>query len=155
IAHLSEAGINISQLMIRVRRDVFEKSSGRQMPWDSSSLLVDFSFSPTDTRSVHQAPLTPEEADRRRRESAARTEAETWELTSQSNSEQLLRSFMTTYPYSKYRGEAARRLARLQFRNRVAWTSTAAVALFLVVCLFATVQWFRLRHTQMEDTDLV
>ncbi len=47
ISHLPSAGISVSQMMIRVRRDVFDKSSGRQMPWDSSSLLIDFAFNPT------------------------------------------------------------------------------------------------------------
>ena len=156
VTHLSAAGISISQTMIRVRRDVFEKTKGQQMPWDSSSLLVDFAFNPgTATRSAHQEPLSPEEADKRRREEAARTEAETWELTSQSNNEQLLRSFMTTYPYSKHRSEAARRLARLRLKNRLFWVTSAVAALALVACVFAAVQWFRLVQSTMEDTDLV
>jgi uncharacterized caspase-like protein len=156
ITHLAESGISISQMMIRVRRDVFEKSKGQQMPWDSSSLLVDFAFNPgTATRSVHQVPLSPEEVERKRREEAARTEAEAWELTSQSNNEQLLRSFMTTYPYSKHRGEAAGRLARLRLKNRLFWVTSAVAALALVACVAATVQWFRLWSTQLEDRDLI
>ena len=124
--HLPAEGISISQMMIRVRRDVFEKSNGQQMPWDSSSLLVDFAFRPTAaTRSLHVEPLSQEELDKKRREEAAQTEAEAWALTSQSNSEQLLRSFITTYPYSRYRGEAVRKLRWLQVKNRVFWGAAA------------------------------
>ncbi len=156
ITHLPAAGINISQMMIRVRRDVFEKSKGQQMPWDSSSLLVDFAFAPTTTtRSAHLAPMSPEDVDKKRREAAAQTEAEAWELTSQSNSEQLLRSFMTTYPYSRHRGEAARRLRRLQTMSRVYGASKVAAALVVVVFLLAVMQWARLAQTKMERTDLV
>ena len=77
--------------------------------------------------------MSPEEVDKKRREEAARTEAETWELTSQSNSEQLLRSFMTTYPYSKHRGEAARTAQRgCGSRTALFWVFAAAASLIVV-----------------------
>ena len=156
ISHLPSVGISVSQMMIRVRRDVFDKSSGRQMPWDSSSLLVDFAFNPTALeRTVQSEPLSPEAVDKRRREGAARTEADAWELTSQSNSEQLLRSFVTTYPYSRHRGAAVQRLRRLQTMRSVYRASKVAAALVVAVFLLAIMQWTRLLTTKMEKTDLV
>jgi uncharacterized caspase-like protein len=154
--HLPEPGLNISQMMIRVRRDVFEKSNGAQMPWDSSSLLVDFAFAPTAaSRSVHVEPMTQEQVAQRRRELAAQTEAEAWELTSQSNNEQLLRSFITTYPYSQHRAAASKRLRWLQFKNRVFWSALSAAVIAALICTFVFVQYFRLLSTRMQDVDLV
>ncbi len=69
-----------------------------------------------------------------------RTEAEAWELTSQSNSEQLLRSFITTYPYSRHRGEAVRGLKWLRVKNRVFWVSTVGMAAAVLLLLLATAQ---------------
>ena len=154
--HLPASGISVSQMMIRVRREVFEKSNGQQMPWDSSSLLVDFAFNPTTmTRSIQQEPLSPEELESRKREEATQREAESWDLTSQSNSEQLLRSFIIQYPYSRHRAEAVRKLRWLRLKNGVFWFTTAAAAILVLVCLLGVFQWFRFERTTMEDVDLV
>jgi uncharacterized caspase-like protein len=155
VTHLPTAGISVSQMMIRVRRDVFQRSNGQQMPWDSSSLLVDFAFKPTSARALQPTTLSPEELQARRREEAATREAESWELTRQSNSEQLLRSFLTQYPYSRHRGEVVRKLRWLRLKNRVFWSSAAAAAMVVLICLFGVVQWFRFERTTMQDVDLI
>ena len=56
---------------------------------------------------------------------AETTEDEAWKLTSQSNNEQLLRSFLTTYPYSPHRAEALKKLRWQQVKNRVFWGAAA------------------------------
>ena len=42
--HIYTPGLDISQLMVSVRRDVMAATGGRQIPWDHSSLTRDFQF---------------------------------------------------------------------------------------------------------------
>jgi hypothetical protein len=46
LAHLETPGIGVSDMMIRVRRDVEAATVGRQVPWDQSSLREPFAFVP-------------------------------------------------------------------------------------------------------------
>ncbi|WP_431281565.1 caspase family protein [Humitalea sp. 24SJ18S-53] len=41
VRHLAEPGLDIRQIMTRVRRSVVEATGGRQVPWDNSSLVSD------------------------------------------------------------------------------------------------------------------
>ena len=44
--HLTEAGVEISDLFRLVRRDVEAATKGEQIPWETSSLSGDFYFVP-------------------------------------------------------------------------------------------------------------
>ena len=46
LAHIAEPGRSISDLMIDVRNKVIAATSGKQVPWDSSSLTDRFAFAP-------------------------------------------------------------------------------------------------------------
>jgi uncharacterized caspase-like protein/tetratricopeptide (TPR) repeat protein len=137
LSHIPTSGISVSQLMIRVRRDVVKKSGGQQIPWDSSSLLVDFAFKPTESGGAEQQqPLTLEELQARRREETAKKEAESWEYTRQSSSEQLLRSFITQYPYSSHRDAAQKKLYWVRNKRRLLYASCVAVVIGAAVAYF-------------------
>ncbi len=56
LSHIETPGLGISDLMIRVRRDVEAETVGRQVPWDQSSLRESFQFRPLDA----SEPETPE-----------------------------------------------------------------------------------------------
>ncbi len=43
-AHVTEAGKNLTSIMIEVRNDVLRTTDGRQVPWDHSALTSDFFF---------------------------------------------------------------------------------------------------------------
>lgn len=45
--HMQTEGISISDMMIRVRNTVEERTAGEQTPWDQSSLRAQFYFNPT------------------------------------------------------------------------------------------------------------
>lgn len=47
ITHIGKPGQSISDLMIDVRNDVSDRTVGRQVPWDQSSLRADFFFNPS------------------------------------------------------------------------------------------------------------
>ena len=44
LAHLEEPGLEVRQMLSRVRKEVVEATNGRQVPWDHSSLMGDFYF---------------------------------------------------------------------------------------------------------------
>ena len=46
LAHLDSPGLEVSQMLKRVRVDVRKETSGNQTPWESSSLEGDFYFAP-------------------------------------------------------------------------------------------------------------
>ena len=49
LQNLGVAGLEVRQMLTRVRADVVASTDGRQVPWDSSSLVSDFFFAaPTD-----------------------------------------------------------------------------------------------------------
>lgn len=53
VEHLRTPGLEIRQVMTRVRRSVVERTGGRQVPWDNSSLLADIVLTPA------VAPVVP------------------------------------------------------------------------------------------------
>jgi hypothetical protein len=48
LQYIQTPGLDLSSLFQRVRQSVDEKTQGQQLPWDSSSLIGDFAFNPTD-----------------------------------------------------------------------------------------------------------
>jgi len=65
IQHMMVPDLSIENLLKRVRIDVAKQTNGRQIPWESSSLMGDFSFnqkSITITKAARQSKITPESA---------------------------------------------------------------------------------------------
>jgi hypothetical protein len=65
IQHMLVPDLSIENLLKRVRIDVAKQTNGRQIPWESSSLMGDFSFnqkSITITKAARQSKITPESA---------------------------------------------------------------------------------------------
>jgi len=46
LRHIATPGLDVGNMMIKVRRDVIELSDGKQVPWDHSSLTGQFFFKP-------------------------------------------------------------------------------------------------------------
>jgi hypothetical protein len=46
LKQINESGLDLEKVFKRVRANVFAKSAGAQMPWDSSSMTGDFYFNP-------------------------------------------------------------------------------------------------------------
>jgi hypothetical protein len=57
VRHLATPGLEIRQLMTRVRRSVVEATGGQQVPWDNSSLITEVVLRPGGGR----APAAPAE----------------------------------------------------------------------------------------------
>jgi len=48
LRHITQRGITVEELFKRVRMGVKEETKGKQIPWESSSLVGDFYFAPTE-----------------------------------------------------------------------------------------------------------
>lgn len=129
IQYIDRPDTPISEMMIHVRRTVYEHTSGRQIPWDRSELFEPFMFKASDHRVVDVRELSPEEKELAREE-------EYWKLIKDSGNVELLRSFVQQFPKSSRRREALDLVDTLRFRR--AYTHVA-YAMTSVVCLIAAV----------------
>jgi Caspase domain len=60
LRHIDTPGLEVRQMLSRVRRDVRDATKGAQIPWESSALEGDFYFHPAPT--TNPAPLPSEAA---------------------------------------------------------------------------------------------
>ena len=56
VKRVKEPGQNLTTVMINVRKDVLESTSGRQVPWDHSALTAEFYFSLASAPQTMQKP---------------------------------------------------------------------------------------------------
>jgi uncharacterized caspase-like protein len=56
LKQINEPGVELAKLFMRVRANVAAKSSDAQMPWDSSSMVGEFYFKPTQVASLEPVP---------------------------------------------------------------------------------------------------
>jgi uncharacterized caspase-like protein len=62
LTHIGKPNRNISSLMIDVRNEVSDRTLGRQVPWDQSSLRADFHFNPVPEPAAQQYVASREPA---------------------------------------------------------------------------------------------
>ncbi|HRY22974.1 MAG: caspase family protein [Geminicoccaceae bacterium] len=86
---MTQPGVPIEQMFKDVRVAVLEATNGAQTPWDSSSLVRDFTFRPAEM------PTAQEQAERR-----------LWEAVSATRDPVQLVLFLRNYPDSPYADEA-------------------------------------------------
>lgn len=93
-AAITTPGLPIEQVFKAVRVDVLTETKGLQTPWDSSSLIREFYFLPSEpTLSAN---------------SSAAADEQLWERVRKSGDPQKLNAFLALYPRSKFREEALR-----------------------------------------------
>ncbi len=101
-AHIATPGLSISDLMIVVRNDVVQTTSGAQIPWDHSALSMRFYFK--------EGPAT-ELAEAGRKSSDA---AEVWGWVRDTSNPEALQQFIALYGDSPLLSQAKMRLATLK-----------------------------------------
>jgi hypothetical protein len=128
-AHILRKNTTIFNMMLDVRRKVREMTGGLQSPWDQSSLVEHFGFAFDDDFDPGNLPS--------REELARQREIEFRELIRQTDSPDLVRSFIAQFPNSTYRAEAEAQLDRLvvarwrsKMLQRAAQVMLGALALF-------------------------
>lgn len=111
--HIERPNIEISSLMTDVRREVYEKTNEKQLPWTNSSLLGQFFFNPQEVKPV-ELVKTEEELERERKLEALAREADDWETVSELNSIDGIKAFLQQYPDGNYTELARFTLERLE-----------------------------------------
>ncbi len=78
LSHIYTPGVDISELMISVRKDVLSATGGRQIPWENSSLTRQFRFDP--------------------RPDTVSAETLLWQVAANANDPQLMELYAQRYP---------------------------------------------------------
>jgi hypothetical protein len=135
-----EPNLPIEETMKRVRVAVAQATDGRQVPWESSSLVTEFKFMATDTGSGHSTaapkPPTPaRSADDWRRDLKGKEPKAAYDLVIADNSVTALEAFTTVFAQSSYtphmRSLLERRREMLAWENAVAVNTAASFEVFL------------------------
>jgi hypothetical protein len=111
LRHIGSPGLEVRQLMTRVRKEVLAATNGRQQPWDHSSLTEDFYFGKVpslETRVFGPGGGEP---------TTAREEA-FWHGIADSRESQDFESYLELYPNGLFAALAQRRLQALAFTQR-------------------------------------
>ena len=110
LKHMETPGLDIAVLMREVRQDVIAATSGKQVPWDHSSLTTDFEFNPA--AAAAQAPPSPPSSAP---QAPARDPAlDAWNATKDTESANVLEAFIAKFGDSFYASLARERLAELK-----------------------------------------
>ena len=92
VKHLTTARTNISDMLIRVRRDVMRTTAGKQVPWEHSALTRQFSF-------LGQQPQASVAATARQTAVAASQEEQLfWTSVKDSKDPDMIRAYLARYP---------------------------------------------------------
>jgi hypothetical protein len=102
LAHLEKPGLEVRQVMTRVRQDVLARTGNRQRPWDSSSLTDDFYFKPAAPAPTPAAPA------------ARDAEVVFWESIQNSRDPRAFEDYLRRFPNGLYAGLAALRRDELR-----------------------------------------
>ena len=116
---MDDPGKHVSDVIMDVRRVVYEKTGGQQVPWDHSALFDPFRFVAGDVTRLEG--LSDEQRQRVLMEEAEAREASYWKVVQQSKDVGFIHSFVTQFPNSKFRAAALTRIddlkSKTQFRR--------------------------------------
>jgi hypothetical protein len=109
--------LSVEHLFKRVRAGVVKATTGKQIPWESSSLIGDFFFaspapSPPATAGGPVSPSVPAQAAAP--SAGPNPEATMWALIKQSTHAEDLMAFLNVYPGGRYAPTARLKLQQLQ-----------------------------------------
>jgi hypothetical protein len=133
---MDDPGKHVSDVIMDVRRVVFEKTGGQQVPWDHSALFEPFRFVAGDVTRLEG--LSDDARQRVLAEEAAAREASYWTVVQRSKDVGFIHSFVTQFPNSKYRAAALGRIDELKSRSQFwRWARLTAAGVGIVI-----VGWF-------------
>ncbi len=119
VQFMGQPGKHVSDVIMDVRKVVYEKTGGQQVPWDHSALFEPFRFVAGDVTRLDG--LNDEQRQNVLQQEAEAREASYWQVVQNSKDVGFIHSFVTQFPNSKYRAGALERIddlkARTQFRR--------------------------------------
>jgi uncharacterized caspase-like protein len=153
VQHVGTPGSHVSEVLMAVRREVFEKTQGQQIPWDHSALFEPFSFAP-GAQLTRADGMSDEEFERQTKAELKAREESYWQLVRQSEDLDFIRSFLAQFPNSEHQRAAADRVEWLimkgQRRRVVKW---GAAALLLLACVYLLQLFYRMQP--LSDADII
>jgi WD40 repeat protein len=114
---LAEPGLRLEDAMKKVRSAVRLESAGRQVPWESTSLEVDFYFDPLPQQTVGAAARGPD---------ALTVELAFWDSVKGSSDPEDFRAYLQRYPSGQFAALATNRLRALPPRAVAVTTGAPA-----------------------------
>lgn len=127
LQHITTPGLSVEHMFKQVRAGVVKVTGGKQVPWESSSLVGDFSFTPS--------PATPAPATSGAPGALAPTptlpagpdpEMTMWSLVERSTHPEDFGTFLKTYPESRFAPIARLKLQQLQRQEAAAQPSAGS-----------------------------
>ncbi len=118
LQHMTTPGLKLEEVFKRVRANVQQDSSNKQVPWDSSSVTGDFFFVPAEGV-VAAKPKVVDPA----KSSDEDFTAQAWEVIKDSKDPELLEEFIKLFPEAPQHN-----LARLKLMAMASSSSTEALA---------------------------
>ncbi|MGE3626462.1 MAG: caspase domain-containing protein, partial [Hyphomicrobiales bacterium] len=106
-------GVDISQMMIGVRRQVIEVTSGKQVPWEHSSLTGQFFFGGPPKGEVARVEPTKPDSEGGGGASRPNEAAQAWATVQETRSRAVLQTFIDSFPGTVYAEFAKARLKEL------------------------------------------
>jgi hypothetical protein len=107
LKHIETPGLELRQMITRVRADVRTSTRGRQIPWDTSVLEGDFFFRPTAEQQQATIPQRPEDA-------LAAADLEFWKSVENTKDPTELQAYLNRFPNGIFAELVRERLAHLQ-----------------------------------------
>jgi hypothetical protein len=149
LEYIDDSGKHVTEVLMDVRKAVYDKTGGQQIPWDHSALFEPFRFAPgepADARGLDEA-----ERDRIRGEQERAREDSYWEVLQRSKDPSFIQNFLVQYPNSRYRSAALDRIDQLKARAQLRrWVPIIAV---LFLALYAAQLYGR--FTILREGDIV
>lgn len=112
--NIAKPGVEIQQAMTRVRAQVNEETSKRQLPWGHTNLIGSVYLNPvepvTTGATVAEAPTKPASTV----STAPDVELEFWRSVKDSNKPEELNAYLTQYPAGQFKSLALARIAALE-----------------------------------------
>ena len=112
LKHMIVPGLEIGRLFREVRKDVVKASGKMQTPWESSSLMGDFYFTPEKTGS--KQPARALGIQERQTPQNMNAEEEMWKIVKTSDSIEDYTIFLDEYPNSRFVGSAKLKIQQLK-----------------------------------------
>lgn len=154
---MDDPGKHVSDVLMDVRRVVFEKTGGQQVPWDHSSLFEPFRFVAGDVTKLEG--LSDEARERVLAEESEAREKSYWQVVEKSKDVGFIHSFVTQFPNSRYRAAALGRIDELKSRSQwyraLRWVAVIAGVMLIgwLATLWALTK--RLPDTNIAMGDIV
>lgn len=109
IQHMNVPGLKVEQVLKQVRMDVLKETRNIQVPWESSSLVGEFYFTPGKQNET--APVSKPTASS---DLSFDAESEMWQMVKESSDPEEIMMFMEQYPGGRFSKHAQLKLARLK-----------------------------------------